>query len=193
MHAGGDSVLDEKIQKRFFGTSKSQHNEVFACDQYRLVKVPGDGNCLFASLAVANIVQKEKKVPSAERTVQLGISCRAGYLKRVLPRLKTNSAWLGGGPPIGLALRASSGLTPSEYEKCMARPNALDMQTWGGFFEAAFLGHVWQKTVKIFVVNPKDRSLSLMTKIGYQGTDGDSLESLCVVWTGTHFDALLLK
>ena len=177
------STAGAELRKRLFGEKEIPHSVVLQPSDFSLGPIPGDGNCLFASMIVAYFYPPGKGWPSKESIVSMGRKCREQYLKKLSERIKSGSAWLGE-VSILVALEASSSLTLKEYELSMQEPNAYDKKSWGGFFEATFMARLWKRRVAIFEMNA-DKSLALITQVGQ-----DNAEILNIVWTGSHFNVV---
>eukprot|EP00435_Cladocopium_sp_Y103_P013312 s1340_g3.t1 len=175
----GDGLFESESHRiRLFGTTTACEAESIPSHQYVLAKVPPDGNCLFAALSVAQIFLKEKRIPDKNRIVSLGTTCRAAFLKRLIPSVKANLNWAGTDVPIGTALEASSGLSLAEYERTMVKPVAQNWQSWGGFFEASFLGRCWNRRIRIYQFDAESKSLTLVTECGCESEPKHMLQTL---------------
>ena len=67
-------------------------------------------------------------------------------------------------------------------------PPIASRRQWGGFVEAAILGHVWQMQVAFFL-ELHGGDVAMMTEPVGTGAKG----RICLWWRGTHYDLLVLS
>ena len=70
------------------------------------------------------------------------------------------------------------------------RPPITHQRQWGGFVEAALISHAWKITVAIFAKR-SGKYFLLCEPVKPPGVSPE--HRICVVWTGSHYDLLLVS
>ena len=110
------------------------------------------------------------------------------YLQKIAKKVRERTSLCG--VPIKVALEASTGVEYDQYMRDMRIPSGHNLASWGGFFETAFLSHTWKRPCHVFV--REGSMLRLLCSMG-RGSAPHQLGALCVVWTGSHFDAIRVR
>ena len=71
------------------------------------------------------------------------------------------------------------------------RPPITRQKQWGGFAEAALISHDWKITVAIFATTCSGKYFLLCEPVKPPGVSPE--HRICVVWTETHYDLLLVS
>ena len=151
-----------------------RHSVVVAkADISQVVAMPPDGNCVFAALAVGYKIQTASgtQLPPVEQRAAIGAMCRQDYLKGVRVMVAKKKTVLG--LPIDSLLTDLEWTGVEEYLASMGRPIESRRQ-WGGYVEAAIMGHVWQMQVAFFLES-HEGDVAMMTEPVGKGTRGPLL------------------
>ena len=159
-------------------------------DSFDIIPVAPDGNCLFASLAVAYVCQLLKKqTPSAALSTVWGGHNRALYLRQMAIELENGWSFPGTGVTAASLMKSSSGMDPDEYMLRMQSWTECRSQ-WGGFFEIVYHACKWKANVHIFCRESGGPAIRHLTS----ATSPEATDKNCaLVWSGTHYDCVLLR
>ena len=186
----------------------------------QLIRVPGDGNCLFTAIAIALAHNRRLELPSSSDLRALGATCRRLFLKRLeeavqggetLEGLPLINAIVGvGTPPTEPGAPGTAQLRPAETAG--SRPAAAaDSSTTAGFLEylrRMTVAQDSQTTPEQWGGFPEARAAAQiwnvsMFIVGHLGGNqyqlymapvlqADPAHTCCLVYSGgNHFDALL--
>ena len=158
---------------------------VVKTDISQVITMPSDGNCLFAALVVGAKTNLGTPLPSLPERRAIGKKGRDKYLALVKKLVVDKAVVLG--VPIDALLTDLGWSSVEEYLVGMEPPIASRRQ-WGGFVEAAILGHVWQMQVAFFL-ELHGGDVAMMTEPVGTGAKG----RICLWWRGTHYDLLVLS
>ena len=140
-------------------------------DILQVVPMPSDGNCLFAALVIGAKIKWGVEPPPVNQRKALGADCRQQYLQYVRKLVVQKKEVMG--LPIESLLTDLGWTSVEEYLAGMEPPIESRRQ-WGGFVEAAIMGHVWQMQVAFFL-ELHGGDVAMMTEPVGTGTKGPLL------------------
>ena len=181
--AAAASTMLSQLDKRYRPQGRESQYKSVAFGSYQVIRCPPDGNCLFTALLIGQrMVQGKIPVVYSERAAA-GCACRLQFLTCVETMMNSN-AQLAGLCVKTLLVDTGRWQGPEEYLATMRSALGCRRQ-WGGYAEAACVASLWK--LDIFFVLHSDRSLTLTCEpIRPNGAQG----SVCLLWTGTHYDLL---
>ena len=155
------------------------------------VQVPGNGDCLFCSMALSKMLLEGLAVPPFDKRARLGVACRKLFLESVASKVSDGGDYLEAAP-LSVLIQSSTDLRPEEYLRRMRSPNSGDRRTWGGFLEIAILCKRWACSACIF--RTQANRISLLACVGNEPRAGFAHKGICaLVWWGAHYEALRLS
>jgi hypothetical protein len=118
-----------------------------------------------------------------------GTECRAQYLAYVREQQHESKI---GGLSLQQVIQSSTSMSTEDYLSHMRRPGG--MSSWGGHLEVAVIAKRWRCRVVIFQFEPTLRRALAIT---YSGQDIASQHHnrgrIAILWSGTHYDLILLS
>ena len=182
--AAAASTMLSQLDKRYRPQGRESQYKSVAFGSYQVIRCPPDGNCLFTALLIGQrMVQGKIPVVYSERAAA-GCACRLQFLTCVETMMNSN-AQLAGLCVKTLLVDTGRWQGPEEYMATMRSALGCRRQ-WGGYAEAACVASLWKLDIFFFVLH-SDMSLTLTCEpIRPNGAQG----SVCLLWTGTHYDLL---
>ena len=157
---------------------------------WRVQNMPGDGNCLFATMSVGKVclLDKSEAWPTMSRAARWAQKTRLA----MLDTLKTGgSRQFLDGASIQALIEASTDMSFPNYVEFMTHPVAHDRRSWGGFLEAALMCARWRCRAVFFVVD--GLQLKCWSFVGNNvGVLHHGRGRIPLLWTGGHYDLLVL-
>ena len=98
--------------------SSSLGSTLVSAKSFRVYEVPGDGNCLFAAMAVCKMMAEGKRlgVEDVKSHKEWGRRNRAEQIKAVRTRLEAKANFpTADGPPLETCIQVSTDMTGTEY------------------------------------------------------------------------------
>ena len=131
-----------------------------------------------------------------EERGELGANCRNVFLDKIeaIRQQKTHGApglvnsWSGLDLEIALDIGRS---WPSVEEYLIRmRPPIMHRRQWGGYAEAVLISYDWKAVVAIFLKTSVGKYVLLCEPV--VPPEANPERRICVVWSGTHYDLLLV-
>ena len=156
--------------------------------EFQIIRVPPDGNCLFASLMVNHRLSNNEPIPAYDARGQLGANCRQAYLRWIAPILKRNSILPGSDLQArALLVDASRWGGHEQYLERMQEP-VRDRRQWGSWPEALCIALKWKMKVCVFRQDVGGSLVLLQAPCGAETAE----HTMSLLWNGSHYDALKL-
>ena len=123
-----------------------------------------------------------------EERGELGSNCRSTFLDNIAGTHRTMQQWSGLDLEVALDI-GRSWPSVEEYVRRM-RPPIMHKRQWGGYAEAALLSYDWKIAVAIFTKTSVGKYVLLCEPV--TPPEANPAHRIGVVWSGTHYDLLLV-
>ena len=165
---------------------------------WRVQRIPGDGNCLFASMVWGKmcLLGESAESPRPATITKWAEQTRRAYLQYI----RTGAAEgrkVFDEFDLETLVRASTDMSLSRYLKKMEAPQGSDRSTWGGFLETSLICHRWRCRALFFVPQaPGGGEAPKLRLWSYVGDDVAASHKhrgrIPLLWSGVHYEVLCL-
>eukprot|EP00271_Cylindrocystis_brebissonii_P002542 TRINITY_DN13231_c0_g2_i1.p1 TRINITY_DN13231_c0_g2~~TRINITY_DN13231_c0_g2_i1.p1 ORF type:complete len:310 (-),score=-9.08 TRINITY_DN13231_c0_g2_i1:815-1744(-) len=147
-----------------------------ALGDFKVVRMPGDGRCLFLAVVYGCCRKSRGGMPSLRAQTQMADELRSKVADEFVKRREETEWFLEG--------------DFDRYVRNMRRPHA-----WGGEPEMLMMSHVLRTPITVCMRDPKDNdNLITLAEYGEEYGKDKSIEPIFVLYNGSsHYDALELS
>jgi hypothetical protein len=157
----------------------------FSKDDGDIIKVPGDGNCLFTSMAVGILMAKDRKLVKYKDMGGYGRRLRRHFVKWVKEGI-TNGLQVDGQTLDLWLLNSGDGAqhqiqSMDDYITTMSSCEEGRHQ-WGSLPEVALVCHMWRAWAVMLSTDQDSTSWSM---IACMGSVNETEAPICILWCGS--------
>ncbi|EPS69774.1 hypothetical protein M569_04992, partial [Genlisea aurea] len=157
------------IRKEGFYCRNASERKKTVLKDYSVIGIPGDGRCLFRSLAHGACIRSGKPAPSESRQMELADELRSRVADEFIKRRKETEWFVEG--------------DFDEYVSQMRKPHV-----WGGEPELLMASHVLQAPISVYMY---DEGAGGLISIAEYGQEYGKENPISVLFHGYgHYDAL---